>query len=314
MTRPTTIAGHAVGPNEKLLLIAGPCQAESYELCVRIGAQLRDTCAKLGFNYIFKASFDKANRSSIHSQRGPGLDEGLELLAKIKATLGVPLTTDIHEPHQARKAADAGVDLLQIPAFLCRQTDLLVACAKTGHAINVKKGQFLSPAEMTNVVVKLDEATPGRRADADATRSPYAQTLLTERGTFFGYHRLVNDFVGVADMMDLEIPGSPAGACGASGASGASGGPPVCFDVTHSTQHPGSIPGPSGGTGGRRDRAPLLARCAVAAGVHALFIETHPDPDRALSDAATTLPLSTMPDLLRDLATLHDTCRQLTVR
>ena len=305
MTRPTTIAGYQL-PDPSgaggLLLIAGPCQAESYELCVRIGEQLRDTCHQLGFNYIFKASFDKANRSSIHSQRGPGLDEGLNLLARIKATLGVPLTTDIHEPHQARKAADAGVDLLQIPAFLCRQTDLLVACAKTGKAINVKKGQFLSPAEMTNVVVKLDEATPGSRADADATQSPYAQTLLTERGTFFGYHRLVNDFVGVADMMELEIPNSP------------SGGPPVCFDVTHSTQHPGSIPGPSGGTGGRRDRAPMLARCAVAAGVHALFIETHPDPDRALSDAATTLPLSVMPDLLRDLATLHDTCRQLTVR
>ncbi|MEM1446418.1 MAG: 3-deoxy-8-phosphooctulonate synthase [Planctomycetota bacterium] len=272
--RTSAIANLTVGPNQPLLIIAGPCQAESYDLCVRVGEAMRDACAKLGLQYIFKASFDKANRSSIHSQRGPGLDEGLALLAKVKDALGVPLTTDIHEPHQAKPAADAGVDLLQVPAFLCRQTDLLVACAQTGKAVNVKKGQFLSPAEMKNVVVKLDEANA-------------SGIMLTERGTFFGYHRLVNDFAGLADMMELDVPG---------------GAPPVCFDVTHSTQ----LPGAEGtATGGRRDRAPLLARCAVAAGVDALFIETHPDPNHALSDGATMLPLDAMTSLLADLAKLH---------
>ncbi|MEM1098308.1 MAG: 3-deoxy-8-phosphooctulonate synthase [Planctomycetota bacterium] len=275
--RTTAIADLAVGPDQDMLIIAGPCQAESYDLCVQVGEAMRDACAKLGFQYAFKASFDKANRSSIHSQRGPGLDEGLSLLAKVKATLGVPLTTDIHEPHQAQPAADAGVDLLQVPAFLCRQTDLLVACAHTGKAVNVKKGQFLSPAEMKNVVVKLDEANA-------------SGVMLTERGTFFGYHRLVNDFVGLADMMELDVPG---------------GSPPVCFDVTHSTQQPGAAPGGTA-TGGRRDRAPILARCAVVAGANALFIETHPDPDQALSDGATMLPLHAMDDLLADLAKLRN--------
>ncbi|MEM8783292.1 MAG: 3-deoxy-8-phosphooctulonate synthase [Planctomycetota bacterium] len=278
MTRPTNIANLTLGdPSAPLLVVAGPCQAESYDLCVQVGETLRDACAELGLSYIFKASFDKANRSSIHSKRGPGLDEGLTLLAKVKDALGVPLTTDIHEPHQAKPAADAGVDLLQVPAFLCRQTDLLVACAQTGKAVNVKKGQFLSPAEMKNVVVKLDEA----QASA---------VMLTERGTFFGYHRLVNDFVGLGDLMELDVPGGP---------------PPVCFDVTHSAQ----LPGAEGtATGGRRDRVPLLARCAVAAGVDALFLETHPDPDRALSDGATMLPLHAMPDLLNRLAKLREAC------
>ena len=266
--------GLTVGPGQPLAIIAGPCQAESYDLCVEIGTAMRYACAKLGLPYIFKASFDKANRSSIHSKRGPGLEEGLALLAKVKAELGVPITTDIHEPHQAQPAADAGVDVLQVPAFLCRQTDLLVACAQTGKAVNVKKGQFLSPAEMGNVVTKLNEAAPDGNAGM----------MLTERGTFFGYHRLVNDFAGVGDLMDH--------------------GAPVCFDVTHSTQQPG---GEGTATGGRRERAPLLARCAVVSGVHALFIECHPDPDRALSDAATMLPLASMPTLLGDLAKLRET-------
>ncbi|MEM7577099.1 MAG: 3-deoxy-8-phosphooctulonate synthase [Planctomycetota bacterium] len=284
--RTTRIANLTAGdPARGLLIIAGPCQAESYDMCVQVGEAMRDRCEQLGFQYIFKASFDKANRSSIHSQRGPGLDEGLALLAKVKATLGTPITTDIHEPSQAQPAADAGVELLQIPAFLCRQTDLLVACAATGSAVNVKKGQFLSPAEMNNVVIKLDEAEA-------------SGVMLTERGTFFGYHRLVNDFVGVADMMELGVPSGP---------------PPVCFDVTHSTQHPGGSPDGKT-TGGRRDRAPMLARCAVAADVDALFLETHPDPDHALSDAATMLPLETAEALLGDLAKLRETCRSLAVR
>jgi 2-dehydro-3-deoxyphosphooctonate aldolase (KDO 8-P synthase) len=235
-----------------------------------IGTAVKQRCDELGLQYIFKASFDKANRTSIHSKRGLGIDEGLQIISGVAQELDVPCTTDIHEPSQASIAADA-VDVLQIPAFLCRQTDLLVAAAKTGKIVNVKKGQFVSPAEMKNVVTKLSES------DASGI-------MLTERGTFFGYSRLVNDFLGLGDMMEL--------------------GCPVCFDVTHSTQQPG---GGEGGTksGGRPDRAPMLARCAVAAGVQALFIETHPDPANGLSDAATMLPLEVTLDLLGDLARLH---------
>jgi 2-dehydro-3-deoxyphosphooctonate aldolase (KDO 8-P synthase) len=259
-----------IGSGQPLTIIAGPCVAESKELCLTIGQAVRDRCAQLGLNYIFKASYDKANRSSIRSRRGPGLDGGLKMLADIGAQLAVPVTTDIHEPQQASQVA-AAVDLLQIPAFLCRQTDLLVAAAETGKPVNVKKGQFISPAEMANVVDKLVEAGGDR-----------AGIMLTERGTFFGYHRLINDFVGLGDLLDLNWP--------------------VCFDVTHSTQQPG---GQGNQSGGRPERAPLLARCAVAAGVHALFIETHPDPSSALSDAATMLPLVQTLALLGELAQLH---------
>ncbi|MEM1108598.1 MAG: 3-deoxy-8-phosphooctulonate synthase [Planctomycetota bacterium] len=257
-----------IGPGQPLAVIAGPCQAESYDMCVEVGAAMRDRCAELGLGYIFKASFDKANRSSIHTERGPGMDEGLALLGRVKDALGVPITTDVHEPYQATAAGEV-VDLIQIPAFLCRQTDLLVAAAKTGKAVNVKKGQFLSPAEMTNVVTKLTEAGCSNQ-------------MLTERGTFFGYNRLVNDFSGLYDMMQL--------------------GWPVCFDVTHSTQNPG---GQGNASGGRPECAPTLARCAVAAGVQALFIETHPEPVKAKSDAATMLPVSQVTELLGELARLH---------
>ena len=258
-----------LGAGRRLAIIAGPCVAESRDLCMRLGEALRDRCAELGLSYIFKASFDKANRSSIASARGPGVDEGLALLGEVGRELGVPVTTDIHESHHAGQAAEH-VDLLQSPAFLCRQTDLLVAAAQTGKPVNVKKGQFLSPAEMTQVVRKLDE-------------SDAAGVMLTERGTFFGYHRLVNDFVGLGDLLEM--------------------GRPVCFDVTHSTQQPG---GQGHASGGRPERAPLLARCAVVAGVHALFLETHPQPAQAVSDAATMLPLETTLALLGDLARLHD--------
>lgn len=260
-----------VGKDQPLTIIAGPCQIESRELCLRVGEQVRDRCAELGFQYVFKASYDKANRSSIHTPRGLGIEEGLRTLEDLGKTLGVPVTTDVHEPAQATAAGQA-VDLLQIPAFLCRQTDLLVAAAKTGKAVNVKKGQFLSPAEMKNVVGKLSEAG-----------AEQAGIMLTERGTFFGYHRLVNDFCGLEDMMAF--------------------GWPVCFDVTHSTQQPGAEGNQSGG---RPERAPLLARCAVAAGVQALFIETHPDPKNAASDAATMLPVDVTLPLLGDLKKLHD--------
>ncbi|MEO1237077.1 MAG: 3-deoxy-8-phosphooctulonate synthase [Planctomycetota bacterium] len=264
----TKVRDVTIGPDAPLAVIAGPCQAESYDLCVTVGEAVRDRCAELGLGYVFKASYDKANRSSIHTARGPGPEEGLRLLERVGQTLGTPVTTDVHEPGQAT-AAGGVVDLIQIPAFLCRQTDLLVAAAKTGKAVNVKKGQFLSPAEMTNVVAKLTEAGCDNQ-------------VLTERGTFFGYHRLVNDFAGLYDMMQL--------------------GWPVCFDVTHSTQNPG---GGGTHTGGRPEVAPTLARCAVAAGVQALFLETHPDPPSAQSDAATMLPLTQTLELLGELARLH---------
>lgn len=258
-----------IGPDQPLTIIAGPCQLESIEMCIEVGEAVRERCAELGLQYIFKASFDKANRSSIHTERGPGLAEGLASMAKLRDALGVPVTTDIHVPEQAAPAGEV-IDLLQIPAFLCRQTDLLVAAAKTGKAVNVKKGQFLSPGEMSNVVTKLTEA------NCEAI-------MLTERGTFFGYNKLVNDFPGLEDMAQF--------------------GWPICFDVTHSTQQPGAAGNQSGG---RPERAPLLARCAVAAGVQTLFIETHPEPQSAASDGATMLPLAQTLDLLGQLARLHD--------
>ena len=263
------IGGARVGAGEPLLVIAGPCLAESLELCLEIGERVRDRCVELGLGFVFKASFDKANRSSIHSERGPGLDAGLEMLAAVREKLGAPVTTDIHEPGQA-EAVGRVVDVIQVPAFLCRQTDLLVAAAATGKPVNVKKGQFMSPAEMTNVIAKLDESSA-------------SGVMLTERGTFFGYNRLVNDFIGVGDLLTF--------------------GRPVCFDVTHSTQQPG---GQGAASGGRPERAPLLARAAVAAGVHALFIETHPEPAKAKSDAATMIEIETALALLGDVARVDE--------
>lgn len=281
----TRVGSVNIGPQSPLAIIAGPCTAESLDLCLKIGEALRDRCIELGLGYIFKASFDKANRTSIKSVRGPGINAGLRLLEKVKTKLGVPVTTDIHESAQAVLAAEV-IDLLQIPAFLCRQTDLLVAAGKTGRAVNVKKGQFLSPSEMVNVVTKLEEAS-ATKAGRVRSASKEGGIILTERGTFFGYHRLVNDFVGLADMMEM--------------------GWPVCFDVTHSTQKPGE----SKTSGGRPERALTLARCAVAAGVQALFIETHPEPTKALSDGATMLPLAEVIPLLGSLARLHKTVHQI---
>ena len=274
------VSGNAVsiGPGRPLAIIAGPCVLESLELGLAIGRAVRDACREVGLAYIFKASFDKANRSSIRSPRGPGLDRGLEWIGQIGRELGVPTTTDIHTPEQAEPAARI-VDLLQIPAFLCRQTDLLCAAgeAATKHAraVNVKKGQFLAPHEMAGPVKKL--------AEAGCTN-----VMLTERGTTFGYGRLVNDFLGLGDMMELKGEGS-------------AGSPPVCFDCTHSTQ----LPGAGEQTGGRPERAPLLARAAVAAGVHAVFLECHPEPKKAMSDASTMLALDSIPTLLRGLAAIR---------
>lgn len=278
-----------IGPGKPLAIIAGPCVLESLELGLTIGRAVRDLCAARGLTYIFKASFDKANRTSIDSPRGPGMQQGLAWMAEIRETLGVPLTTDIHDPHQAEPAARV-VDLLQIPAFLCRQTDLLVAAGRAaaahGRGVNVKKGQFSSPDEMRGPIHKLGQAG-------------CSNAMLTERGTFFGYGRLVNDFLGIAEMMQIDHP--PVG-------GGKGGQVPICFDCTHSTQQPGKGEGGKV-TGGRSDLAPMLARAATAAGVHALFMECHPEPKSALSDAATMIPLSLMDGVLRDVAAIHAACR-----
>jgi 2-dehydro-3-deoxyphosphooctonate aldolase (KDO 8-P synthase) len=255
-------------PGRPLLVIAGPCVLEDPATNLRIARTVRDAATAAGLAFVFKASFDKANRSSGRSLRGPGAGDGLAQLRAIGQELGVPVTSDVHTPEQCAAAAEV-LDMLQIPAFLCRQTDLLLAAARTGRPVNVKKGQFMSPAEMRNVVEKL--RTGG-----------CPQVMVTERGTTFGYHRLVNDFIGVGDLIEQ--------------------GSPVCFDVTHSTQ----LPGAEGDrTGGRPERAPLLARAAVAAGVHAVFLECHPEPARAASDASTMMPLDQVPALLDRLAAIH---------
>lgn len=275
--RTCKVGNITIAQDQPLAIIAGPCVIESLEQGLTIGRTIKAVCEGLGLPYIFKASFDKANRSSISSYRGPGIDEGLTWINAIGKELGVPTTTDIHEPQQADAIAEM-IDLIQIPAFLCRQTDLLLAAgqaaAKFGRAINTKKGQFLSPAEMVGPVAKLEEAG-------------LSNQMLTERGTFFGYHRLVNDFTGLGDLMELPAE---------------RGHPPVCFDVTHSTQLPGS----GSQTGGRPERAPLLARAATAAGVSALFIETHPDPSKAKSDGATVLPLDVASKVITDCARIRE--------
>jgi 2-dehydro-3-deoxyphosphooctonate aldolase (KDO 8-P synthase) len=258
-----------IGVGHALTIIAGPCVLESPAVQDRIAETVLTACERLGLAVILKGSFDKANRSSIASARGPGVEEGLRELERLRTTWNVPVTTDIHEIGQAAVAAEV-VDLLQVPAFLCRQTDLLLACAATGKPVNVKKGQFLAPDEMRHVLTKLSEGQA-------------AGVMLTERGTFFGYHRLVNDFIGIGDLMQMHRP--------------------VCFDVTHSTQLPGAG---ASSTGGRPDRADLLARAATAAGVDALFIECHPDPAKALSDGSTVQPLDRVGEILRQVAAIRE--------
>ena len=245
-------------------LIAGPCVIESEKVCFKIAGALRRTCAKRGVNYVFKASYDKANRTSGRSFRGPGLEKGLETLARVRAEFGVPVLTDVHTETEAAIAGEV-VDVLQIPAFLCRQTDLIEAAVLTGKIVNLKKGQFLSPAEMGQVVRKAVEAG-GKKL------------LVTERGTTFGYNNLVADMRAVPILRRSGFP--------------------VIFDATHSVQLPG---GGGDKSGGQREFAPVLARCAVAAGASGVFIETHPDPERALSDGPTMVPLAEMPALLATL-------------
>ena len=250
-----------------LALIAGPCALESRAHALEVAGALKEIAARLRLGFVYKTSFDKANRTSHASARGLGLDAALPIFAEIRATLGVPVLTDVHEPGQCARVAEA-VDVLQIPAFLCRQTDLLVAAAHTGRAVNVKKGQFLAPWDMTNVVAKL-------------TGAGNANVLVTERGASFGYNTLVSD------MRALPIL--------------ARTGAPVIFDATHSVQQPG---GQGTASGGEREFVPVLARAAVAVGVAGVFIETHPDPDKAPSDGPNMLPIKQMEPLLRELMEL----------
>jgi len=258
-------------PN-RLFLLAGPCVIESEALCFKVAATMQKTCAKLGITYVFKASFDKANRTSGKSFRGPGIEAGLRTLARVREKFGLPVVTDIHTAEQASIAGDV-VDILQIPAFLCRQTDLIEAAVATGKIVNIKKGQFLAPGDMTNVVNKV-RALGGK------------YLALTERGASFGYNNLV------ADMRSIPIMKRT--------------GCPVIFDATHSVQLPG---GGGDKTAGQREFAPVLARCALAAGADGLFMETHPDPDNAMSDGPNMIPLAEMPGVLKGLLKVYEAVR-----
>jgi 2-dehydro-3-deoxyphosphooctonate aldolase (KDO 8-P synthase) len=262
LSNPVIVGSVRLGRGEPLALICGPCVMEPNDLTRTIALRLVEICGSLGIPLIFKASFDKANRTSKSSFRGPGLEEGLKVFEQIKAETGLPVTTDVHETHQAAVIAEV-VDLLQIPAFLARQTDLLEACAVTGRPLNVKKGQFMAPWDMAYVVNKVTEAGQGG-------------VILTERGTTFGYGRLVNDMRSIPQMQ----------------ATGA----PVVFDATHSVQLPSAGAGVSSG---EREMVPYLSKAAVAAGCDALFLEVHPKPEEALSDGPNALRLDDLADLLK---------------
>ncbi|MBO4400373.1 MAG: 3-deoxy-8-phosphooctulonate synthase [Selenomonadaceae bacterium] len=258
----------------KLFLMAGPCVLEGFERSLKIGRRAKEIAENLNLPYIFKASFDKANRSSIKSFRGPGLDEGLKILAAIKAELGVPVVTDIHETYQAEPVAQVA-DIIQIPAFLCRQTDLLAAAAKTGKVVNVKKGQFLSPNDMKNVVVKLEETGAEK-------------IMLTERGASFGYNNLVVDMRGLPIMRGF--------------------GYPVIFDGTHSVQLPG---GAGTSSAGQREFVGYLTRAAAAVGIDGLFLEVHDNPAEALSDGANMIYLDKLENLLKNVLAVHEAAKNL---
>jgi 2-dehydro-3-deoxyphosphooctonate aldolase (KDO 8-P synthase) len=261
------LCGFDVGLDKPFFLIAGPCVVESEQLQMDVAGQLKEMTGALGIPFIFKSSYDKANRSSGKSFRGPGMDKGLEILAKVKKTLGVPILTDVHTEEEVPTVAKV-VDVLQTPAFLCRQTDFIHAVARAGKPVNIKKGQFLAPSDMKNVVDKAREA------------SGSDNIMVCERGASFGYNNLVSDMRSLAIMRDT--------------------GCPVVFDATHSVQLPG---GQGTSSGGQREFVPVLARAAVATGVAGVFMETHPDPAKALSDGPNAWPLQRMKDLL---ATLKD--------
>ena len=263
------LCGFDVGLDQPLFLISGPCTAESLELCVEVAGHMKEVCAKLELPYIFKASYDKANRSSGKSPRGPGIDAGLKLLDEVRRQVGVPILTDVHTEDEIAQVA-AVADVLQTPAFLCRQTDFIHAVAACGKPVNIKKGQFLSPGDMKQVVAKAREANGG------------ADTLMVcERGASFGYNNLVSDMRGLAIMRET--------------------GCPVVYDATHSVQLPG---GQGTSSGGQREFVPVLARAAVGAGIAGLFMETHPRPEQAFSDGPNSWPLARMESLLRGLVAL----------
>ncbi len=264
-----SIADFEVGPGCRPLLMAGPCVLEDLDTALGIGEVMARAAEREGFSYLFKASFDKANRTSIRSYRGPGLDRGMEMLAAVKARLGVPVISDIHQPEQAAKAAQV-LDCIQIPAFLCRQTDLLLAAARTGLPVSIKKGQFLAPWDMRHVIGKIREG--GGRG-----------VLLVERGAAFGYNNLVVDMRSLPIMRGYGVP--------------------VIFDATHSVQLPGAGDACSSG---QREFVPALARAAVAAGVDGVFLEVHPEPERALCDGPNSLSLHDAERLLRVLRAIHE--------
>ena len=268
------LCGFEVGLNRPLFLIAGPCVVESEQLQIDVAGQLKEICAVLSIPFVFKSSYDKANRSSHASYRGPGMDEGLRVLADVKRHVEVPVLTDVHTIDEIPAVA-AVVDVLQTPAFLCRQTDFIQAVAAAGKPVNIKKGQFLAPEDMKQVVAKARDAS-----GAD-------NILVCERGVSFGYHNLVTDMRALAIMRDT--------------------GCPVVFDATHSVQLPG---GKGTSSGGQREFVPVLARAAIAAGVAGLFMETHPDPDRALSDGPNSWPLAKMRALLETLRSLDTTVKR----
>jgi len=269
LKRIAQVGNVTVGTDQSLTLIAGPCVLETEVLTLRIAERLQEMTSGLEVQLVFKASFDKANRTSIESHRGVGLEEGLRILERVKSEHGLPVTTDIHESHQAASVGEV-CDLLQIPAFLARQTDLLVAAAGTGRAVNVKKAQFMSPGDMQHVVTKL-------------IKSGCQNIMLTERGSFFGYGRLVNDMRAIPQMQQLGVP--------------------VVFDATHSVQEPGGL---GGATGGNRAMVEPLARAATAMGVDGLFFETHPEPDTSPSDGPNMVPLDEFSALVHRLLVLHE--------
>lgn len=268
------IGPYRCGAGEPLLLMAGPCVIESENHAREMAVAIREIAGRVGLGLIFKASFDKANRTSGKSFRGPGLDEGLRILGQIKQDYGLPIVSDIHESEQAHAAGEV-LDIIQIPAFLCRQTDLLLAAAQTGRVVNIKKGQFLAPWDMKNVVEKVRE-------------SGNNQILLTERGVSFGYNTLVVDMRSFPIMRSL--------------------GTPVIFDGTHSVQQPG---GKGDATGGQREYVPTLSRAAVAAGVDGIFLEVHDRPDQACSDGPNMIPLHELEKLLKDLKSIHETVQNV---
>ncbi len=273
-TREVKVGNFTIGGKQRFTLIAGPCAIESEEMSIDVARKIKEICDKLGINYIFKSSFDKANRSSIHSFRGVGMEEGLRILKKVKDEVGVPVITDVHESWQCEKVAEV-VDMLQIPAFLCRQTDLIVAAGKTGLPVNVKKGQFLAPWDMKNVVTKMDEiGNPN--------------VLLCERGNIFGYNNFVVDMRGLLEMRKLGVP--------------------VVFDATHSVQIPGGL---SSCSGGNREYVFPLMKAALSIGVDAIFAEVHPEPEKAPCDGPNMLYLDDLEDVLKTAIKLDDIAKDM---